>query len=314
MKKNLILIVSVCLVFLMAVSVVSAGWFTGQVTKVEDGGEINIYDTGEEKEFEFNGKEYSITDIVIEGNTTYFRVGDVKEGIKKEKNLVVGDSDEFGNIIIEVVKIDSPSFLKKLFSSAKHRVRLKISTAKSGEKVFCRDSDEKDYYVMGNVRGYWNDSTTDEIEYDGCCIGCEIGMSPDEIRKTEMIQVGTGENVIEVFCGDDGYIDIEVGYCPNGCKDGACVKSTTSSEVTYAGVLEMLSKCVIQGVYGNETIDGSNCNDICENAGNAYFDTNEMFCVDAYNFYEVNGKFNLYLHDCKDNTINYPKWCRCCSA
>jgi len=79
----------------------------------------------------------------------------------------------------------------------------------------CTDSDGgKNYYVKGTVEGSWEGYENIEKETDACCIDCE-----------NRISVEKAENLIEVFCNDKGYIDLEIYECPNGCEDGACIEA-----------------------------------------------------------------------------------------
>jgi hypothetical protein len=132
MKKSLV-IVSVCLVLLMSLSIISAGWFTVNILKVNDGGEINVYDTGKEEKFDFNGETYRIHDVKIEGDVVSFSAKNEDTNAKAFFTFgdpsVMGSQTEGFNIDIELLKIDSPGFLKLLFSSAKHRARLRVSEA-----------------------------------------------------------------------------------------------------------------------------------------------------------------------------------------
>jgi len=59
---------SICLVLLTTLSFVSAGWFTGNDVKkiTEDDNEFVIED-GEDKEFEFQGVNYLINNLIIQG-------------------------------------------------------------------------------------------------------------------------------------------------------------------------------------------------------------------------------------------------------
>lgn len=77
-----------------------------------------------------------------------------------------------------------------------------------------------------------------------------------------------------------------MGYaCPNGCKDGACVKggeiilpnetitptpTPTPSGVTYQGVLDMLSSCSATILEGSNPSGFSNCNDVCKGQNPVY--------------------------------------------
>ena len=146
-KRNLILMMSVCLVLLTTLSVVSAGWFTGKVTEIKDGDEINVYD-GESREFEIGGNTYEIkakiSKNVVATDKYIVDIQKRESGswmdlcIEKE----VGDKCFMENVVIEIVLID------KQWWNGKYRARLKITIEEEvGEKATTISYSEKGVIV-----------------------------------------------------------------------------------------------------------------------------------------------------------------------
>jgi len=94
MRKNLILMISVCLILLMTLSVVSAGWFTGNAVKVSDSVKKYIK-SGRQYTFYFDGeknREYSLSIQSISKNAVNLRIGDeVTSSLSKGESYVFSD-------------------------------------------------------------------------------------------------------------------------------------------------------------------------------------------------------------------------------
>ncbi len=86
-----------------------------------------------------------------------------------------------------------------------------FDTSKCVKETKCEDSDGgKDYYAKGLVKS---------------CVGDSCTQASDVCS-----QDSAGKELIEEYCGDDGLI-YSAGYrCPNGCKDGACIKKCPMRE------------------------------------------------------------------------------------
>jgi len=122
----------------------------------------------------------------------------------------------------------------------------------------CYDSDGgKNYYEKGTTSGLDEDGKYITVT-DGCTY-CTGALPEPE----------TCLAVIENYC-EGNEVKSEIYYCPNKCKDGACIKNETS--LTKQDVLDMLNKCELRSIGAPST----NCNFICKKY------TNSPICIGAY--------------------------------
>ncbi len=109
---------------------------------------------------------------------------------------------KFFSFILVLILIFSISFISASFSDFWNKITGKATVA-------CTDSDGLNYYVKGTTISGTNSFT------DYCN------------QSTAYI------NLIEGYCGPNGIL--EVGYfCPNGCSNGACISSTTTTPAPSA--------------------------------------------------------------------------------
>lgn len=169
---------------------------------------------GESKKVRADGMDYKITlDGISSATTTEASItinGESKTFTEGQSKTYVFDGKEF-------------------YVSVENIFRTSESTgyvAVDFEKVSnCTDSDGGlNYYVKGEV--YYQN----QLFIDGCL------QTGGDLANPIL----SGE-VVEQYCLD-GKLESKNYMCPNGCKDGACIKSS-STEVTYQGVLDMLSNC-----------------------------------------------------------------------
>lgn len=181
-----------------------------------DGDTCVIY---EGSSVDWNGKKISI--VFMDSERASFKVGTDTTGRIQEGWRGFAD-----NVIIKV--LDN---LYKPYEGGISSVRIEVSYNSyfDNETLSCTDSDGGvDYYEKGYVSDPEHGGN-----YTDSCIG-----STSEIR--------------EYYCGTNNYQYWDYD-CPNGCSHGACIKdsettnqttpTTSNSEVTYQGVLDMLSDC-----------------------------------------------------------------------
>ena len=131
MKKNL-MIASVCLVLLMSLSIVSAGWFTGEVVKeIKNGGEINVYD-GEGREIKIDGNTIELKNVVINGEdgmrTKNYINSEIAGGLQLYQEGISNtytDHRQGKSFKFTLIKLD------KAWWNGKYRARLKIGVSDS---------------------------------------------------------------------------------------------------------------------------------------------------------------------------------------
>ena len=305
MKKSLV-IVSVCLILLMSLSFVSAGWLTGNVPKEIIPGEddeMNFY-KGDVREFELKGKTYKIRIFALESGLLTFDLYDANnldddgegfiftdEGLK-----YVSQNSAIHPISIELTKLDQP-----WFKFGGWRAYLKISVS---EDLGCSDSDgdlslDESYYVKGKVTGKWPGFEHIDKEPDGCCNGCVSDSLPE-------MSSSTGDTLVETSCGSDGNINFTTYLCPNGCENGACVESSTSdiSEISR-GVFKDIGQCRVI----RETTQSLTCNDICHKSNRLCIFGMYHGMVATYTRYVETGKIHRYSNG--DNQVNYDGLMSC---
>ncbi len=110
----------------------------------------------------------------------------------------------------------------------------------------CIDSDGgKNYYIKGATKGHYMNEFG--YGYDSCI------KSPDELKEVE-----SSPYIGELYCRDDVNIDYTIYTCPNGCKKGACIKSSgeggNASEERCDGCLYK-GKCLYWGI----RVEGKYC-------------------------------------------------------
>ena len=137
--KNNLMIVSICLVILMSLSIVSAGWFSGNVPKeiTEDDNKINIYND-EEREIEVNGIVYEISDVRINEDEIHFLITNTETTNGAYFN---SGTDESGEGVIDSLKIETVmtnkgkgEYVSKPFWKKNYRARLEISEIEAYEE------------------------------------------------------------------------------------------------------------------------------------------------------------------------------------
>ena len=81
-----------------------------------------------------------------------------------------------------------------------------------GIQEICTDSDGgKDYYKQGIGQGYYNGKLSYIVE---TCV------SDRENKMT----VQESPFLAELFCTENGSLELEIYECPNGCRDGVCIE------------------------------------------------------------------------------------------
>ncbi|MEA3343527.1 MAG: LamG-like jellyroll fold domain-containing protein [archaeon] len=122
---------------------------------------------------------------------------------------------------------------------------LKISAITTvGTDSKCVDTDGgKNYYVKGHITGLEVDSTTVFTSYDYC-----------SLNSTEY---QTGYNLVELYCKGD-YVSADFYTCPNGCRDGACIKDDSNymeGDADLNGCVSLEDSDLIQSyLVGSETL------------------------------------------------------------
>lgn len=117
----------------------------------------------------------------------------------------------------------------------------------------CTDSDGgKDYFTKGRTTGYVNNPPEIATKEDSC----QRSSDPTGMHYPD------GDLLVEWYCEDNKYVAGVVGYkCPNGCKDGACIKPTTSCALTEKDCPFICADCAIgySGGGCNGGVDYTTC-------------------------------------------------------
>ena len=107
----------------------------------------------------------------------------------------------------------------------------------------CTDSDGgKNYYVKGTVEGKSD-------EYYAAKYGVETREFVDVCSDAADIPEFYGL-LIEGYCDENGFVQEEEYYCPNGCKDGACIEEPME-HIKIEGNYIFLSEKHPDGVYSS---------------------------------------------------------------
>ncbi len=110
----------------------------------------------------------------------------------------------------------------------------------------CKDSDSgKNYYVKGRTTGickYCDQQFQYKDVWDVC--------ARDSYPNTE----SSPSKLFEYSCNNEGYFDSETYFCPNECRDGACISLTTTTTQRCPNV-----QCIWDPCPGNHIPDANGC-------------------------------------------------------
>ncbi len=142
------------------------------------------------------GKSLVLVSVDSSGDNVTVRVNDVFGVIEK------GSTKEVNGLIVKVISTNNvadPSKRSGLFY---------LKTSSSTSYQFCTDSDGEDYYSRGNGTGT---NTPEGPVYDTCI---------------------DSQKLDELICREKEIVDTTF-TCPNGCKDGACIKQEQPKTAEY---------------------------------------------------------------------------------
>lgn len=145
----------------------------------------------------------------------------------------------------------------------------------------CTDSDGgKDYYVKGHGTGLYpiNARNGYFIFRETCLGGCK--KTTDEQFDTYYDHCLNSNQLNEAFCSVDGSLQAYGYTCPNGCKDGACVESTTNE--TKCTDSDGGKDYYVKGeVYSEYTgiLEKDSCNIKVEQGGGNYYHSPVNSCI-----------------------------------
>ena len=106
-------------------------------------------------------------------------------------------------------------------AAAKFGIFSKLTGKTSGD-VSCADSDGRAaYYTKGKTTGQASLTSETKNYYDHC-----YNTTDSEVDNCE----GYGCTVYEYFCGFRGLVNYGIALCPNGCKNGACIREQDKNE------------------------------------------------------------------------------------
>jgi len=315
MKRGLV-IIGVCLILLMTLSIVSAGWFTGYATKIQDGDEINLYN-GDEREFEIGRVEFKITNVRVNSTEIGFTIGG------RAYNLFPGEeltSDE--SLDIALLYIDEVWWRKAVFANP-YRARLKLSRIEEEqgeeEQIPIPVGTEEDITLYGRYTVKTGDKIIFakanheiNIETRNQCLDnpCNETVSVSVIKFHRIDnparyyhEAGIGESIVlsgtsSVTSSKKSNVKVTV-FDINPTKKEADIglayyDSLVSSEpVNYRRILDMLKSCTYDKVWLNEY--PISCDEKCEKKGKIAVNS---FVVGRYRMKEDNipsESYSLYF-------------------
>ena len=226
MKKNLI-VVGVVLGVLF-ISLVSAGWFTGNAVASPESFYVFADRT---KEVKFNDVKYTISNVEKEAEEVCFNIKN-KDTDAEEK--VCGALDEDISITVGMISINVKR-IGELFFSKRVYARLQMSEV----EITCTDSDGGlDYFVKGTTSG-------SESRIVAAAVVIVQGVVRPDIcvKDNQVPDPGFEEGLFEYYCNSKGLVDVtdnlNIYNCPNGCEEGACLTEPvqTTSLCTSASSL-----------------------------------------------------------------------------
>ena len=210
------------------------------INAVEGASKTSTLMEGEETTLTVNGKSYTISLNFIDSDSARFTING-----KSTKLLNEGEKDEVGDILIRVIDMTVQNY-----QGGEKSVTFELTSIKGAS--YCYDSDGgMNSFVYGYTNfseGAINVNTQDECEV---ILGYNSNGIPTSWKSTTSCS-GNNCYLSEAYCKTDTQGNLmdadatELIPCPNGCRNGACIHPNASmelEEVTYAGVLEMLSSC-----------------------------------------------------------------------